>query len=114
MITTPNRDEISIEADDSDDPESLALPGSQREILPKAGDRQVDHLRQQRNILKKRWASCQRRCHWTPHAEHPRKQDALIEELLAVIARDPLPASFGLSEPRARKRKQNSCNLLTQ
>ena len=52
MITTPYPDEISIEADGSDDPESLALPGSQREILTKADDRQIDYLRQQRNILK--------------------------------------------------------------
>ena len=45
---------------------------------------------------------------------HPKKQAALIEELLAVIARDPVPARPGRSEPRAKKRRPKNYHLLTR
>lgn len=45
---------------------------------------------------------------------HPKRQDALIEELLAVIARDPVPARPNRSEPRARKRRPKNYQLLTR
>ena len=43
-----------------------------------------------------------------------KKQDALIAELLAAIARDPVPERPGRSEPRARKRRPKNYQLLTQ
>ena len=45
---------------------------------------------------------------------HPKKQDALIEELLAAIARDPVPTRPNRSEPRARKRRPKNYHLLTR
>ena len=45
---------------------------------------------------------------------HPKKQDALIQELLAVIARDPVPERPDRSEPRARKRRPKNYHLLTR
>ena len=47
-------------------------------------------------------------------AAHPKKQDVLIEELLAVIARDPVPQRPGRSEPRAKKRRPKNYQLLTR
>ena len=44
----------------------------------------------------------------------PRKQDALIEQMLATIASDPVPARPGRSEPRAKKRRAKNYHLLTQ
>lgn len=44
----------------------------------------------------------------------PKKQDALIEDLLAAIARDPVPERPGRSEPRARKRRPKNYQLLTR
>ena len=44
----------------------------------------------------------------------PRKQDALIERMLATIASDPVPARPGRSEPRAKKRRAKNYHLLTQ
>lgn len=45
---------------------------------------------------------------------HPKKQDALIEELLAVIERDLVPQRPNRSEPRARKRRPKNYHLLTR
>ena len=45
---------------------------------------------------------------------HPKKQDALIEEFLAVVARDPVPERPHRSEPRARKRRPKNYQLLTR
>ena len=44
----------------------------------------------------------------------PKKQDALIEELLSAIARDPVPERPGRSEPRAKKRRPKNYQLLTR
>ena len=44
----------------------------------------------------------------------PKKQDALIEQLLAVIAHDPVPERPKRSEPRARKRRPKNYHLLTR
>lgn len=44
----------------------------------------------------------------------PKKQDALIEELLSTIARDPVPERPHRSEPRARKRRPKNYHLLTR
>jgi hypothetical protein len=48
--------------------------------------------------------------HWAPviaaASRTPRKQDQLIDQMLATIARDPVPKRPGRSEPRARKRKE--------
>jgi hypothetical protein len=44
----------------------------------------------------------------------PRRQDALIAEMLAAIAFDPVPLRPGRSEPRARKRRPKNYHLLTQ
>jgi hypothetical protein len=44
----------------------------------------------------------------------PRKQDALIEQMLTAIARDPLPERPQRSEPRAKKRRPRNYQLLTQ
>ncbi|MEP6956569.1 MAG: IS4/IS5 family transposase, partial [Chthoniobacterales bacterium] len=43
-----------------------------------------------------------------------RKQDALIEQMLTAIARDPLPDRPDRSEPRAKKRRPRNYQLLTQ
>jgi hypothetical protein len=44
----------------------------------------------------------------------PRQQDQLIDQMLATIARDPVPARPGRSEPRARKRRAKNYQLLTK
>ena len=44
----------------------------------------------------------------------PRKQDALIEQMLAIIARDPVPKRPERSEPRAKKRRPKNYHLLTK
>ena len=44
----------------------------------------------------------------------PRKQDALIEEMLAMIAADCVPERPGRSEPRAKKRRAKNYHLLTK
>ena len=44
----------------------------------------------------------------------PRKQDQLIDQMLAAIARDPVPERPGRSEPRARKRRAKNYQLLTK
>ena len=44
----------------------------------------------------------------------PRKQDALIAEMLAAIASDPVPLRPNRSEPRAKKRRPKNYRLLTQ
>lgn len=44
----------------------------------------------------------------------PRRQDALIVEMLAAIAFDPVPLRPDRSEPRARKRRPKNYHLLTK
>ena len=44
----------------------------------------------------------------------PRKQDALIAEMLAIIAADRVPDRPGRSEPRAKKRRAKNYHLLTK
>jgi hypothetical protein len=44
----------------------------------------------------------------------PRKQDALIDEMLALIAKDSIPKRPGRSEPRAKKRRAKNYHLLTK
>jgi len=44
----------------------------------------------------------------------PRKQDALIAEMLAAIASDPVPLRPHRSEPRAKKRRPKNYRPLTQ
>jgi hypothetical protein len=44
----------------------------------------------------------------------PRKQDALIAEMLALIAADCVPERPGRSEPRAKKRRAKNYHLLTK
>ena len=44
----------------------------------------------------------------------PRRQDALIEQMLATIAGDPVPERPGRSEPRAKKRRPKNYHLLTK
>lgn len=44
----------------------------------------------------------------------PRKQDRLIDQMLATIARDPVPERPKRSEPRARKRRPKNDQLLTK
>ena len=44
----------------------------------------------------------------------PRKQDQLIQQMLASIARDPVPERPGRSEPRAKKRRPKNYQLLTK
>jgi hypothetical protein len=44
----------------------------------------------------------------------PRKQDALIDEMLAIIASDCVPDRPGRSEPRAKKRRAKNYHLLTK
>lgn len=44
----------------------------------------------------------------------PRKQDALIDEMLATIAADCVPERPGRSEPRAKKRRAKNYHLLTK
>lgn len=44
----------------------------------------------------------------------PRKQDALIEEMLAIIAADCVPERPERSEPRAKKRRAKNYHLLTK
>ncbi len=56
--------------------------------------------------------------HWTSviaaAGGTPRKQDQLIDQMLATIARDPVPERPGRSEPRARKRRTKNYQLLTK
>lgn len=44
----------------------------------------------------------------------PRRQDALIDEMLSIIAGDCVPERPGRSEPRARKRRAKNDHLLTK
>ncbi len=44
----------------------------------------------------------------------PRRQDALIDEMLAMIAVDCVPERPGRSEPRAKKRRAKNYHLLTK
>jgi hypothetical protein len=44
----------------------------------------------------------------------PRKQNQLIDQMLATIARDVVPERPGRSEPRARKRRAKNYQLLTK
>lgn len=44
----------------------------------------------------------------------PRKQDELIDQMLAMIAADCVPARPGRSEPRAKKRRAKNYHLLTK
>lgn len=44
----------------------------------------------------------------------PRRQQQLIEQMLAVIAGDPVPKRPGRSEPRARKRRPKNYQLLVK
>ncbi|CAN5401753.1 hypothetical protein BH09VER1_BH09VER1_09200 [soil metagenome] len=44
----------------------------------------------------------------------PRRQDALIVQMLAAIAFDPVPLRPDRSEPRARKRRPKNDHLLTK
>lgn len=44
---------------------------------------------------------------------NPRQQEALIEQMLAIIASDPVPERPGRTEPRARKRRAKNYHLLT-
>jgi len=46
--------------------------------------------------------------------ETPRKQNDLIAQMLAAIARDLVPERPGRSEPRAKKRRSKNYQLLTQ
>jgi len=56
--------------------------------------------------------------HWTPliaAAEAtPRRQQELIDQMLALIAADPVPERPGRSEPRARKRRAKNYQLLSK
>jgi hypothetical protein len=47
-------------------------------------------------------------------ANAPRKQQRLIDDMLAIIARDLLPERPGRSEPRAKKRRPKNYQLLTK
>jgi hypothetical protein len=47
-------------------------------------------------------------------AGHPRRQAALLEELLRTIANDLLPVRPSRSEPRAKKRRSKNYHLLTK
>lgn len=44
----------------------------------------------------------------------PRAQEALIDQMLAAIADDPVPERPGRSEPRAKKRRAKNFHLLTK
>ena len=44
----------------------------------------------------------------------PRRQDAWVEQMLATIASDPVPARPGRSEPRAKKRRPKNYHLRTK
>jgi hypothetical protein len=44
----------------------------------------------------------------------PRKQDEFIDQMLALIAADSVPARPGRSEPRAKKRRAKNYHLLTK
>ena len=44
----------------------------------------------------------------------PRRQDALIDQMLATIASDPVPERSGRGEPRAKKRRAKNYPLLTK
>jgi Transposase DDE domain len=56
--------------------------------------------------------------HWSQviaaASDRPRKQDQLIDEMLAIMARDVVPERPGRSEPRAKKRRPRNYQLLTQ
>lgn len=55
---------------------------------------------------------------WSPviagAASQPRKQQSLIDEMLALIAKDLVPLRPGRSEPRARKRRPKNYALLVK
>ena len=54
--------------------------------------------------------------HWSPliaaAEKTPRQQQKLIDQMLALIAADPVPERPGRSEPRARKRRAKNYKLL--
>jgi hypothetical protein len=56
--------------------------------------------------------------HWSPviaaASDQPRKRGRLIDEMLAIIARDVVPERPGRSEPRAKKRRPRNYQLLTK
>jgi hypothetical protein len=55
--------------------------------------------------------------HWSPliaAEKTPRQQEKLIDQMLALIAADPVPERPGRSEPRARKRRAKNYQLLTK
>ena len=55
--------------------------------------------------------------HWSPLIaveKTPRQQQKLIDQMLALIAADPVPERPGRSEPRARKRRAKNYQLLTK
>jgi hypothetical protein len=56
--------------------------------------------------------------HWSVRiaaaAKTPKAQQALIEEMLALIAKDAVPERPGRSEPRAKKRRPKNFHLLTK
>jgi hypothetical protein len=45
---------------------------------------------------------------------HPHQQEALIAQMLAIIAGDPVPERPGRAEPRAKKRRAKNYHLLTK
>lgn len=47
-------------------------------------------------------------------SDTPRRQQKLIDEMLALIAADPVPLRPGRSEPRAKKRRPKNYQLLTK
>jgi len=57
-------------------------------------------------------------CHWSAviaaAGERPRKQDKLINQMLAAMARDPVPERPHRSEPRARKRRPQKLPVTDQ
>lgn len=56
--------------------------------------------------------------HWSSSLDalhsHPRKQKALLDALLQIIARDPVPLRPLREEPRAKKRRAKNYHLLTK
>jgi hypothetical protein len=56
--------------------------------------------------------------HWSPliaaAEKTPRQQQKLIDQMLALIATDPVPERPGRSEPRARKRRAENYQLPTK
>lgn len=52
----------------------------------------------------------------TVHAARrdPKRQESLIDQMLAIIAGDPVPERPGRAEPRAKKRRAKNYHLLTK